>query len=197
MRVMPISLRSYSSFQPQKNQNSNQTKQNKNISFGNFESDEAKKLTYEAAISSYANWSETKKKNFGFYDLDLKLIKENMAYLEKTPFVTVKKWNGSDGEEYAYVALNRAETDKHKNKQLFDNIAEYAQSYPIDIEQEIIAKDPDFIGVISDDCVLSQIQDKLHDAEIGFVYKPSESDNNSYKQEEDLWLKAVSREILN
>ncbi len=194
MRVMPISLRSYSSFQPQKNQSNNQTKQNKNISFGNFESDEAKKLTYEAAIRDYDDYPEKIKNDpHSIYALVIKGIKKEMDYFEKTPFVKVKKWNGSDGEEYAYVALNRAETDKHENKELFDNIARHAQSIPIEIEEEIIAKDPDFVRVIDNAASLSYAYEDLHNAEIGFVYKPSESDNNSYKQEEDLWLKAVWR----
>ena len=195
MRISPINLKYNQNMQLKKAQQHN--KQN-SPSFGHYESDEAKKLTYEVAIRDYKDCSEQIKKDpCSFYTFTLNSIKKDMNYFEKSPFVTVKKWNGSDGEEYAYVALNRAETDKHKNKQLFDNIAEYAQSYPIDIEQEIIAKDPDFVRVIDNAASLSYAYEDLHNAEIGFVYKPSESDNNSYKQEEDLWMEAVSREILN
>ena len=79
MRISPINLKYNQNMQLKKAQQ--HTKQN-SPSFGHYESDEAKKLTYEMAVKDYANWSETKKKNFGFYEYTLKSIKKDIDYFE-------------------------------------------------------------------------------------------------------------------
>lgn len=188
MRISPINLKYNQNIQLKKAQQ--HTKQN-NPSFGNFESPDIENILKDSIVIY----------NDPYYA-------QKINYLKTTPFATVKKGKDKEGKTMLYAVMNKDVTDKHKNKKLFDKILEYSKelvdigalSYLDIIETGIPKKEPYFIGPIADTIDLSTVHANLEDAEEGYVLElgcGNDTGNAYQKQEEDLWMEAVSREILN
>ena len=183
MRISPINLKYNQNIQLKRAQQ--HTKQN-SPSFGHFESPDIDK-ELNATI-----------KNDGWYD-------DEINYLKTTPFVTVKKGQDKKGNTMLYAVMNKDVTDKHKNKEFFDKMLKNckelvelgALSYLDIIEAGIPNKEPYFIGPIADTIDLANVYRDITHAEEAYEYTPAKSSDFTPPQEEDLWLKAVSREIPN
>ncbi len=185
MRISPINLKYNQNMQLKKAQQ--HTKQN-SPSFGNFESPDIENILKDSIVV-YNDPHQTKRIN----------------YLKTTPFVTVKKGQDKEGKTMLYAVMNKDVTDKHKNKEFFDKMLKNckelvelgALSYLDIIEAGIPNKEPYFIGPIANRIDLADVYGDIKNAEEAYEYTPAKSSDFTPPQEEDLWLKAVSREILN